>query len=195
MNQIASKIIPCTQCGAKNKIPLNKMGVAAKCGKCQSPLQTEASEPDAAAMFTIRCTACRTKNRIPATKINEGAKCGKCHESLKTQELFIKQPVVIADNDFDDKVLKSPLPVLVDCWAPWCGVCRMTMPVIDELAAEWIGKIRVCRLNVDSNPLVASKFQIRSTPTALIFDNGRLVDTLVGAVPKHQIVQKMSTYL
>ncbi|MDM8551127.1 thioredoxin TrxC [Desulfobacterales bacterium HSG2] len=148
-----------------------------------------------ATSYVIRCSACRTKNRIPSDKVGLTAKCGKCGILMQTDDLLIETPVVVTDNDFDAKVSKSPLPVLLDCWAPWCGPCRMIGPVMEELAAEWKGRVRVCKLNSDENPQISARFQIRSIPTLLVFDNGQLKDTLVGAVPKHAIVQKMASYL
>lgn len=145
--------------------------------------------------YVLRCTSCGTKNRIPEEKAGQTAKCGKCGSPVETMSLLESTPVVIADQDFNDRVLKSQLPVLIDCWAPWCGPCKMISPIMDELAGQWKGKVRICKLNVDENPRTAAKFQIRSVPTLLIFDNGKLKETLVGALPKQQITQAMSPYL
>ena len=145
--------------------------------------------------YTIRCKSCGTKNRIPSTKAGQTAKCGKCGAPVETSSLLISTPVVIGDHDFNEQVIHSQLPVLIDCWAPWCGPCKMIGPIMDELAAQWRGKIRICKLNVDENPQTAAKFQIRSIPTLLIFDNGKLKDTLVGALPRQHISQAMAPYL
>jgi len=144
--------------------------------------------------YLIRCASCRTKNRIPSDKAGMIAKCGKCGSSINTEELLIDNVVIVTDEDFDKWVIRSPLPVLIDCWAPWCGPCKMIGPVIEELASEYRGRARVCKLNVDENPQVATRFQIKSIPTMLIFDNGQLKESLVGALPKQHIVQKMAQY-
>ena len=143
----------------------------------------------------IRCSACGTKNRIPSDKSDATAKCGRCSAFLDTSDLFSGKPMVVTDNDFSKKVLKSPIPVLLDCWAPWCGPCRMIGPVMDEIAKEYSGRIRICKLNVDENPLTSAKYNIASIPTMLIFDRSQLKDTLVGALPKQQIISKISAFL
>ncbi len=145
--------------------------------------------------YIIRCAACGTRNKIPADKAGVAGKCGKCGALLKTDDLLTDKPVVITDADFDSRVLKSPLPVLVDCWAPWCGPCKMIGPVMEQLAGQWRGRVRICKLNVDENQKTAAMFQIRNIPTMLIFDGGRRKDTLVGALPKQQIVQAMKRFL
>lgn len=145
--------------------------------------------------YVVRCSSCKTKNRIPADKAGLVAKCGKCKSPIETHDLFIGKPVIVTDDDFEAQTLHSPIPVLLDCWATWCGPCQMMTPIMDQLAAEWKGKIRVCKLNVDENPKTAALYSILSVPTLMIFDNGEMQDSLAGAVPKHLIVQKMSAYL
>lgn len=142
----------------------------------------------------IRCSACGTKNRIPSGKSGITAKCGKCSALLEINDLFSERPLVVTDNNFSEKVLKSPIPVLLDCWAPWCGPCKMIGPVMDEIAKEYSGKVRICKLNVDENPLTSAKFNIASIPTMLIFYRAQLKDTLVGALPKQQIINRISGF-
>ncbi|GBC60884.1 thioredoxin TrxC [Desulfonema ishimotonii] len=145
--------------------------------------------------YIMRCTACGTRNRIPVEKVGTVAKCGKCQGPVHTDVLRIDHALTITDSDFDSQILRSPLPALLDCWAPWCGPCQMMEPFMTELAATWQGRIRVGKMNVDENPRTSSQYRIMSIPTLLIFDNGQLKDTLTGALPRQSIVQAMSAYL
>jgi thioredoxin 1 len=101
----------------------------------------------------------------------------------------------VSDASFEQDVLKSDVPVLVDFWAPWCGPCRMVAPIVDEIAKEFDGKIKVFKLNTDENPNVASQFGIRGIPTLRVFKDGQKVDTVVGAVPKTTLSSTISKYL
>lgn len=101
----------------------------------------------------------------------------------------------ITDSNFEELVLKSDKPVLVDFWAEWCGPCRMVGPVVEEIAKEYEGKAIVGKLNVDNNPKVATEFGIMSIPALLFFKNGQVVDKQVGAVPKHVLVNKLEGQL
>ena len=101
----------------------------------------------------------------------------------------------VTDASFKDDVLESDVPVLVDFWAPWCGPCRMVAPVVDEIAEQYDGQIKVVKLNTDENPEVASKYGIRSIPTLMIFKGGQRVDMVVGAVPKTTLANTLEKYL
>ncbi len=146
-------------------------------------------------VILVKCKNCGTMNRIPVDKINLRARCGKCKAPLDLDDFSGGVPVQITDANFDMEVIQSPLPVLLDCWAPWCGPCRMVSPIVDEIAKEMAGALKVGKLNVDENPMVASKYQIMSIPTLLVFKNGRLVDQIVGAMPKAQILQRLKPHI
>ncbi|MBJ7901272.1 MAG: thioredoxin [Cyanobacteria bacterium RI_101] len=101
----------------------------------------------------------------------------------------------VTDASFKQDVLDSDLPVLVDFWAPWCGPCRMVAPVVDEIAQQYTGQVKVVKLNTDENPNTASEYGIRSIPTLMIFKGGQRVDMVVGAVPKTTLAQTLEKYL
>jgi thioredoxin 1 len=101
----------------------------------------------------------------------------------------------VTDTTFKQEVVDSDVPVLVDFWAPWCGPCRMVAPVVDEIAEQYQGQIKVVKVNTDENPTVASQYGIRSIPTLMIFKGGQRVDMVVGAVPKTTLANTLEKYL
>ena len=103
--------------------------------------------------------------------------------------------VILEDGTFDQEVLKSETPVLVDFWATWCGPCKAIAPAIDELAAEYKGKIKIAKIDIDSHQGVPQKYGIRSIPTLLVFKGGRVVDTIVGAVPKSKLSEALKKHV
>ena len=142
----------------------------------------------------IRCSSCGANNRVPREKIEQGLQpvCGRCKTPLVTppqnpsrSRMPISQP----------RWKRSPLPVLLDMWAPWCGPCKMIAPAIEQLAAENAGRLRVGKLNVDENPVTAERFNVRSIPALLVFKAGREVDRIVGAQPKAAIARRLEPFL
>ncbi len=105
------------------------------------------------------------------------------------------KPLVIGSGNFEEEVVKSNLPVLVDFWASWCAPCRMIAPVVEELAKEYDGKLKVAKVDVDANQDIAGALGIMSIPTLLIFNGGKVADQLVGAVPKSMLVDKIERVL
>jgi thioredoxin 1 len=105
------------------------------------------------------------------------------------------KPQVVTDQSFEQEVLKSDMPVLVDFWATWCGPCRMVAPVLEDVANEQGDKIRIAKLDVDANPITAGRFGVRAIPTMIVFKNGREADRIVGFHPKPQLMQKLMPHL
>jgi thioredoxin len=146
-------------------------------------------------MKVIACAKCGAKNRVDENRLaGSEAKCGRCGTTLAdTGNGTTTKPMVITDASFQQEVLQaSGPPMLVDCWAPWCGPCRIIGPIMDQLAEESEGRYRIAKLNVDENPQTASRYQIASIPTMLIFKNGNLIDRMVGAQPKPVIVDHLN---
>lgn len=105
------------------------------------------------------------------------------------------KPVEITDDNFEKEVLQSDKPVLIDFWAVWCGPCKIIAPIVEELASEYDGKVKVGKLDVDSNQQTSIKYGVRSIPTLLLFKDGNVKDTIIGAVPKKLIVEKLNSAL
>jgi len=142
----------------------------------------------------VQCSRCGTKNRVPIQRLSDRPICGRCRSPLAVRH-SPGHPVEITDKTFQEEVLSFPLPVLVDCWAPWCGPCRMMAPIMDELASEYAGRVKIGKLNTDENPGTASQYGIQSIPTLLLFKNGRQVNRLVGAHPKGEIEKHLRPLL
>ena len=137
----------------------------------------------------IRCPICGANNRVPLENIKQGLEpvCGHC----KTPLAVDGKPMTVTDATFSAQVERSPVPVLLDLWAPWCGPCRMVAPVVEELAKEMAGRVRVVKLNVDENPMTAARFHVQSIPTLLVLKGGKEMERMVGVQPKSEIVRRL----
>jgi len=155
-------------------------------------------------MPIITCPNCGAKNRVDDRGSSLQPVCGRCGTKLLAPASSATatgsaangsaangHPLEVTDATFSTTVLAADRPVLLDCWAPWCGPCRMVAPTIDQLATESAGRYLVAKLNTDDNPRTASQFRIDAIPTLLVFHKGQLIDRLVGLQPKHAIAAKM----
>jgi thioredoxin 2 len=151
-------------------------------------------------MGIVTCTNCGTKNRVNTAEASSRVPvCGKCGQPLKLTggaPADTGKPLHVTDADFSSVVSRADdRPVLIDCWAEWCGPCRIVGPIMDQLAAEANGRYIIGKLDVDNNPRTSAQYKIQSIPTMLVFKNGKLVDRLVGAQPKQVIATKLAAYV
>lgn len=142
----------------------------------------------------VKCNSCGTKNRIPKDRLHDRPICGRCRTSLPASRIY-DRPIIITDPTFQNEILSFPGSVLVNFWAPWCSTCRMIAPVLTELARKYGDRVKIATLNVDENPLTASKYNILSLPTMLLVKNGQIINRLVGGYPREEIEKQLATIL
>lgn len=138
----------------------------------------------------VSCASCGAKNRIDPSRAAD-AVCGKCKGPLLTSV----KPVHVTDANFAVEVERSKLPVLVDFWAAWCGPCRLIAPVIEQLAKELSGRVKIGKLDVDANQTTAGRFRVQSIPSMLVFKDGREVDRIVGLQSKEAILGRLQNLI
>jgi len=142
---------------------------------------------------TIRvCPSCGAKNRVLADRAVDHPRCGRCRADLSAPGAALAKPVVVTERTFAAEVERAELPVLVDFWAPWCGPCRAVAPVLEQLARERAGRLKIAKVNVDENPALSARFGIQAIPTLALFRNGALVDEIRGALPKAALEARLA---
>jgi thioredoxin len=172
------------------------LGSTDRKGYFRKRFQIQDSKKAIEIMAIQTCPKCGTKNRVDEfTARIARPVCGKCGTELPADAAG--KPKVVTDATFASDVIAASdkAPVLVDAWAEWCGPCRMIAPALDQLAAESQGRYQIAKLNVDENPQTAGQFGIRSIPTLLIFKKGKVVDQIIGAVPKQTIASRLAAQI
>lgn len=138
-------------------------------------------------MDIAKCQNCGAKNRLKTPPAGQLPACGRCGDDLPW---LIKG----TDSSFAQDV-KATVPVLVDFWAQWCGPCRMITPVLEDLSKELAGKLKIVKLNVDENPVTSGQYKVQSIPMLLVFKEGQVVDTFIGALPKGAMLERLKPHL
>jgi thioredoxin 2 len=136
------------------------------------------------------CSACGATNRIQGPRVGDDPQCGRCHKKI-----FPRHAVTVTDDSWQREVEQSPIPVLVDFWAPWCGPCRTVGPMLEEVARERGGKLKIAKLNVDENPRLSARFGVQAIPTMILFRGAVELDQIRGAVPKSVLEGRLARFI
>lgn len=141
------------------------------------------------------CPSCGAQNRLYLDRFHQRARCGRCKTDLATDSFYAAEPVEVTEGQFDPVARNSPIPVLVDFWAAWCGPCKAMAPILDQMAAEMAGRVLVLKVDTDASPLLAARYQIKGIPTMLLLRHGIEVERIVGAVPGDAVKARIEPYL
>ena len=185
--------IRCTNCGAKNKLLLTRLGQSPTCGKCKHQLISENSPLRSGAIIVL-CKQCQAGNKIPLKRIADQPHCGKCKTPLDLGFDTQGGPLVLSDQNFTETVLRSALPFLVNFHSPNCGPCKLLNPTVNKIAKDYEGRLRVGTFNVDLNQYIPSLYSVGGTPTLLLFQSGKQLGRLEGYQPSTTLTQWISPY-
>ncbi len=143
----------------------------------------------------VRCPTCKSRNRVPLSKLDATVRCGRCHEDFDLSSISQGKTIAVDESSFNVIVDQSIIPTLVDFWAPWCGPCRTVAPVLDALAQDWRGRVKIVKVNTDENRSLSARFGIQGIPTLVLLDGGQTIDTIVGALPKQELKSRVEGHL
>lgn len=144
--------------------------------------------------ITVRCTGCGTLNRIPEGRLGQKGRCGQCGAELPAAGKPAV-PVDVTDRDFHDKVLNSPMPVLLEFWSPSCGHCLRMDPALRDIASKLAGRLTVARMDVSANSRTPFDYGIRGTPAFFVIKGGKIAGQFVGAMPEDELMRKVQSHL
>jgi len=138
----------------------------------------------------VKCKECGTRNRVFMERVDSIPRCGKCKLDL----IIPNQAISIGESDFEREVLEEIIPTVVDFWAPWCGQCKTVASVLEAIAKEYRGRVKVIKVNSDDNQSLSQMFEVHGIPTLLLFRDGKEMDRLIGAASKSQIMKFLHIY-